>query len=137
VIDLTEMAEPVNSALADGTPCLVATAGGDGMPDIAYKGSTMVYDTEHLAFWERSIGQTLTNLTENPHACVLYRNPARGVAWRFYGAAELYREGETRDAVMARTVKAELDRDPERKGVAVVLRVDRVVVGRNVVQSRE
>ena len=38
---------------------------------------------------------------------------------------------------MERTVQAELDRDPERTGVAVLVRVNRIVAGRNVIQSRE
>ena len=137
MIDLTEMAEAVNTALAEGTTCLVATAARSGMPDIAFKGSTMVFDRDHLAFWERSKGQTLRNLEENPQACVLYRSPQRGVTWRFYGVAELHAAGETRDRVMERTVEAELSRDPERQGVAVIIRVDRVIAGRQVLQSRE
>lgn len=136
MIDLSEMAEPVNTAVAEGNVCLVATASREGMPDIAFKGSVMVYDNDHLAFWERSKGQTLSNLEENARACVLYRSRERGVAWRFYGAAELHRSGETRDRVMERTVEVELSRDPERTGVAVLIRVDRIVAGRNVIQSR-
>ena len=137
MINLDEMAEAVNSALAEGNTCLVASASLAGMPDIAFKGSVMVFDQDHLAFWERSKGQTLRNLDENPQACVLYRSPQRGVAWRFYGAAELHRDGPTRDQIMARTVEVELNRDPERSGVAVLIRVDRVIAGRNVLQSRD
>jgi predicted pyridoxine 5'-phosphate oxidase superfamily flavin-nucleotide-binding protein len=137
VIDLSDMAEAINSALAEGNACLVGTASAGGMPDIAFKGSVMVWDADHLAFWERSNGQTLRNLEENPHACVLYRSTTRGVAWRFYGGAAVHRSGEQRDAVMARTVQAELDRDPERQGAAILIRVDRIVAGRQVLQSRE
>ena len=137
MIDLTGMAEAVNSALAEGNTCLVGTASAAGMPDIAFKGSVMVFDADHLAFWERSKGQTLQNLQENPQTCVLYRSPQRGVAWRFYGVAELYWEGEAREQIMARTVEAELNRDPERQGVAVLIRVDRVMAGRQVLQERE
>lgn len=137
MIDLTEVAEPVNSALAEGNVCLVGTASPGGMPDIAFKGSVMVFDKDHLAFWERSKGQTLQNLTDNPQACVLYRSRERGVAWRFYGVAELHADNALRQQVMERTVQIELDRDPERTGVAVLLRVDRIVAGRNVLQSRE
>ncbi len=136
MINLDEMAEAVNSALAEGNACLIGTASGAGMPDIAFKGSMMVFDRDHLAFWERSHGQTLQNLGENPQACVIYRSPQRGVAWRFYGVTELHRDGPTREQVMARTVEVELNRDPERTGVAVLIRVDRVVAGRNVLQTR-
>jgi uncharacterized protein len=136
MIDLSDMAEAVNSALAEGNVCLVATASGAGMPDIAFKGSMMVWDADHLAFWERARGQTLRNLEENPQACVLYRSRERGVGWRFFGAALLHADGSLRDAVMARTVEVELNRDPERAGVAVLIRVDRVIAGRDVIQSR-
>jgi hypothetical protein len=137
MIDLNEMAEPVNSAITEGNVCLVGSASASGMPDIAFKGSMMVFDKDHLAFWERSHGETLHNLEANPQACVLYRSRERGVAWRFYGHAELHREGNLRQQVMDRTVEIELSRDPERAGVAVVIRVDRIVAGRQVIQSRE
>jgi hypothetical protein len=137
VIDLSEMAEPVNNALAENSPCLAATASPSGMPDIAFKGSVMVFDQDHLAFWERSHGETLHNLEKNPQACVLYRNRERGVAWRFYGVAELHRDGGLRRQIMERTIEAELNRDPERTGVAVLIRVDRVISGRQVIQERE
>jgi hypothetical protein len=97
----------------------------------------MVFDTDHLAFWERSKGQTLQNLQENPQACILYRSRERGVAWRFYGVAEIHADGAMRQQIMDRTVQAELDRDPERGGAGILVRVDRIVVGRNVIQSRE
>ncbi|MGH2584256.1 MAG: pyridoxamine 5'-phosphate oxidase family protein [Dehalococcoidia bacterium] len=137
MIDLSEMAEAVNSALAEGNVCLVGTASATGMPDIAFKGSVMVFDKDHLAFWERSKGQTLENVESNPQACVLYRSRERGVAWRFFGVAEVIAEGGLRQQVVERTVQAELDRDPERTGVAVLIRVDRIVAGRNVLQQRE
>jgi hypothetical protein len=68
---------------------------------------------------------------------VLYRNPVKRLAWRFFGVAKLYREGELRQQVMDRTIQLELDRDPERKGVAVIIRVDQVRVGTQIVQQRE
>jgi uncharacterized protein len=137
VIDLTEMADAVNSALAERTPCIVATADREGMPNMAFKGSVMVYDADHLAFWERSHGETARALEENPRACVLYRNPERGVNWRFYGVARLHRDDDVRADVMSRTVQAELDRDPERTGLAVLIRIDKVLAGRQVAQLRD
>ena len=38
----------------------------------------------------------------------------------------LLEEGPVRDQVMARVIKPELDKDPDRKGVAVVINVDKV-----------
>jgi uncharacterized protein len=135
MIDLSEMATYVDRAHEDGLTCLVATASRDGQPNLAFKGSVMVWDRDHLAFWERAHGETLSHLRENPRIAVVYRNKAAGKTWRFYGATELHDDGALREQVMARTVPAELERDPERKGVAVLIRVDRVI-GSGVDQRR-
>jgi hypothetical protein len=126
MIDLTEMAEFVDKSGPDGYVMLVATASKDGAPDISFKGSFMVWDKDHLAFWERAHGQTLANLEENPQAAVVYRNRDAGKAWRFWGTAELLRDGPVREGIMGRTFQPELDRDPERKGVAVLIKVNKV-----------
>jgi len=137
-IDLTGWEEAINNGLADGTPCLLATADDQGYPDIAFKGSMMVFDKDHLAWWERSLAEQIAQVEQNPHIVVLYRNPAKHQIphMRLYGDATLYRSGEMREKVMSRTVQRELDSDPERKGFAVVVQVNRVRVGRNTVQER-
>lgn len=128
MINLNEaMSQAIDNALVDRAPVLVATASGAGMPDLAYKGSVMVFDSEHLAWWERSLGTTLSNVRENGQACLYYRNPATRQSWKFFGVAEVHDEGALREQVMGRTIALELDKDPERKGVAVVVRVDRVI----------
>jgi len=138
MIRLTDqMRDMVNNALANGCPCILATAAADREPDVGFKGSTMVFDDESLAYWERTRRQHLKNLLENPRVVVLFRDPASRLNWRFHGVATVHQDGPVRDQVMARTVKAELDKDPERKGFAVVIRVDRVTnLGGEVLQSR-
>lgn len=126
MIDLSEMAEFVDNAAAQGVPALVATSGADGQPNLAFKGSLMVWDKDHLAFWERAKGDTLTDLQENPKIAAVYRNREAGKMWRFWGEVQLLESGALRDEIMGRTIQAELDRDPERTGVAVLIRIDRV-----------
>jgi predicted pyridoxine 5'-phosphate oxidase superfamily flavin-nucleotide-binding protein len=127
VIELTpEMRELIDNSAMQGAPMLVASASAEGVPDMAFKGSFMAWDGDHLAFWERVHGTTRRNIEENPHVCVLYRNAEKRLIWKFLGDAQVHTDDEVRDGVMARTIKGELDRDPERKGVAVVIRIDRV-----------
>ena len=135
MIDLTEMAELVDRSGPDGYTMLVATSSKTGAPDLAFKGSVMVWDKDHLAFWERAHGTTLANLEENPQAALVYRNRDAGKAWRFWGETTLLRDGEVREGIMGRTFQAELDRDPERKGVAVLVKVNKV--GGSTNQTRE
>ena len=82
MIEFTEeMKTAINTSFTDGLALLVGTASTAGMPDMAYKGSTMAFDGDHLAFWERSHGQTLRNLDENPQVCLIYRNPQTRLAF--------------------------------------------------------
>jgi hypothetical protein len=71
-------------------------------------------------------GETLAHLAQNPKIALVYRNRDAGKNWRFWGEATLLPDGEVREGIMGRTFQAELDRDPERKGIAVLIRVDRV-----------
>ena len=137
-IELTdEMRQAFSTALQDGAPVLIASASSSGVPDIAFKGSAMVWDADHVAFWERARGQTMRNLEENGHVCVMYANLAGRKFWKFFGVAEVYQEGDLRSAIMDRTVQFELDRDPERKGAAVLIRIDRVLQAGQVLMERE
>lgn len=121
-----DMRELINNGLRDGFACMVGTASRDGRPQISMKGSVLVYDQESLAYWERSKRSALANVGENPHVVILYRNTEKRINWRFYGTATVHADGPVRDDVMSRTVQAELDRDPERTGVAVVVRLDSI-----------
>ena len=132
-----QMRESVDNALANGCPCILATTSAKGEPDIGYKGSMMVFDDESLAYWERTQRQHLKNLLENPLVVVLFRDPKTRVNWRFHGAATVHEKGSVRDQVMARTVAAELEKDPERKGRAVIIRVNKVTnLAGEVLQTR-
>src|SRR6201995_798154 len=89
----------IRSAWEDGAPCLVATNGPNG-PNISVKGSMVVFDDDHLAYWERSKKQALANLGHDKRVCIMYANfkaQRDGVLdsgfLRFYGTAELHESG--------------------------------------------
>lgn len=132
-----EMARVLDNALVDRSPCLVATASVEGVPDVSYRGSMMVFDNEHLAFWERAKGETLNNLEQNPHVCVLYRNAETRQSWRFYGEAEVLKDGPLRAQIMERVNKFELAQDPERTGYAILIRVDRLRARNDTIMLRD
>mgnify|MGYP000909816669 CR=1 FL=1 len=140
MIDLSgDIEAAINSSFADQLIVLVATSSKAGVPDIAYKGSAMVFDSEHMAWWERAHGQTLRNVEENPNVCLLYRNPnpENRKMLKIFGVVELHRDGPVRQQIMDKTVEAELNRDPERKGVAVCIRVDKVISLGQVIMERD
>ena len=129
-----EMKAAFETSLTDGAPILFASASKAGMPDIAFKGSAMVFDGEHVAFWERALGTTFANLKENPGVCLLYRKER--LAWKMFGQAEVLTEGPVRQQIMDRTIALELDRDPERKGAAILIRIDKVLQAGQVLMER-
>ena len=123
MIEITEqMKELVDRNHADGWDCTIGTVDKDGQPQLSLKGSVMVYDSETLAYWERAKRTAL----ENPKITVLYNNMTDRIRWRFYGMAEVHESGFVREDVMSRTVDSELERDPERLGVAVLVRVNKI-----------
>ena len=127
VITLTqEMKDAVDNALADKAPCILATASPDGKPGIGLRGSMMAYDDSSLAYWERTFRRGSENVGANPYVVILYRNPQTRMSWKFFGRAEVHPDGAVRDDVMGKVVQPELDRDPDRKGVAVIVRLDRI-----------
>ncbi len=125
--------EHINSAFP-ANPCLVATVLPDGYAQVTPRGSVLVFDDEHLAIWERGKGTTNAQLKDGTKVTVFFRKPAlresgmlpKGGIVRFYGTAKIHKSGPTLDAVWDKVVQPEKDRDPEKKGWAVVVKLDRV-----------
>ena len=132
-----EMRQFIDNALANGMPCILATVSKDGQPNTSYRGSTMVFDDENLAYWDRGKRQSVQDIEESSKVCVMFRHPEKRIVWRFYGAATTHREGALREQVMARVVQPELDRDPQRQGAAIMIQVNKILaVGGEVLQER-
>jgi hypothetical protein len=113
--------------------CLVGTVQPGGYAQISPRGSTMVYDDEHLALWERGKGSTTAMLKAGHKVTVFFRKPAlreagvlpKGGIARFYGEAEVHTSGPAYEEVWRRLVQPEKDRDPDKKGFAVLIKVER------------
>ena len=121
-----ELRPRIDNALADRCPMFIATVSPDGEPQISMRGSVLVFDRETLAFWERGWRNSAANIQNGSKVVLFYRHPTERVNLRFYGTATMYREGAIRDNVMSRTVQGELDRDPDRTGAAVLVRLYRI-----------
>ena len=113
--------------------CLIATVLPNGFAQVSPRGSTMVFDEERLAVWERGKGSTSENLRDGAKVTVFFRKPSlrelgllpKGGIARFYGVAEIHTSGPAYEEVWRRLVQPEKDRDPEKRGHAVLIRVER------------
>ena len=124
--------EHINTAFPANV-VLVGSTLPSGYAQISPRGSTMVYDDEHLALWERGRGTTTANLRDGSKLTFFLRKgqlresgllPKGGVA-RFFGVAAIHKSGAIYDEVWRRLIQPEKDRDPQKKGFAVLIKVER------------
>lgn len=128
----TVLHEHINTAFPANV-CLLASVLPSGFAQVTPRGGTMVYDDEHIGLWERGSGSTAENMTDGSKLTIYFRKPSlredgtlpRGGIARFYGTAKIYRSGPVYEEVWRRLVQPEKDRDPEKKGYAVLITVER------------
>ena len=123
----------IRNAWDDGYPCLMASTGREG-PNITPKGSMIVFDDEHLAYWERSKRAVLDNLGLDARVCVMYANfkaQRDGVLesgfLRFFGSVVLHEQGPVRDAIFAKLVPREQTHVGADAGIGVLIKIEKAI----------
>ena len=98
---MAKLTEEAKQLITELYPGIIATAGKDGMPNVAAKGSFRVVDDEHVAFADMASPRTVANLRENPQisAMVFNNQPRKGC--RIWGKAEILDSGDLFNAISA------------------------------------
>ncbi len=125
--------QPHINAAFPANVCLVGTVLPNGFAQVTPRGSTMVYDDEHIGLWERGSGSTAENMTDGTKVTVYFRNPKlreegilpRGGIARLYGTARICKSGAEYEEVWRRLIAPEKERDPDKKGYAVLVKIER------------
>ena len=113
--------------------CLVASCLTDGYAQVTPRGSVQVYDDDHISIWERGSGSTNAAVHDGSKLTIFYFNyeqvgtgqlPIAGIA-RLYGTAEVHKSGAVYDKVWERLIPPEKERDPDKKGFAVLVKIER------------
>lgn len=138
-----EIREAIASALESGNFVTVAYIGDDGWPHLSHRGSTQVFGPQQLAIWVRKRDDGLAKaIGTRPEITLFYVDLAeRGVVYTFYGRGVVSNDPAVNDQVWAATPQGEQAQDPDRRGVALIIELDRVVAQgmrpeRNFVMSR-
>ncbi|HEV2365262.1 MAG TPA: pyridoxamine 5'-phosphate oxidase family protein [Caulobacteraceae bacterium] len=121
-----EIKELVNGALMGGHPMVIGVVGPQGRPRLSFRGSIQAFSDDALGFWARNReGSTVKAIAANPHVALMLRVPSGPVVLQFAGRARLasVEEGEQ---VFAAAPEVERRADPEKKGVGVIIELDRV-----------
>ncbi|MCK9919677.1 pyridoxamine 5'-phosphate oxidase family protein [Microbacteriaceae bacterium K1510] len=126
----------IRNAWDDGYPCLVATTGALG-PNIAPKGSMVVYDDNHLAWWERSKKGALENLHHDPRVCIMYSNfkaQRDGLLEsgfiRFFGKVELIESGPVHEKIFSLLLPREQTHVGADTGIAALVKIEKALDAR-------
>ena len=102
----------------------VATVCPDGTPNLSPKGTTAVWDDDHLMFADIRSPQSVRNVAHNPSVEINVVDPLARKGYRFKGRAEVHRSGDAfqrglqiyRNAGVVSEIRA-----------VVVIRVDRAL----------
>ena len=102
----------------------VASVCPDGTPNLSPKGTTAVWDDDHLVFLDIASPGTVTNIEAgNPVVEVNVVDPIRRKGYRFKGRAEVHRDGRRFDEIL-RWYATERGSDTSRVKSVVLLRVE-------------
>ena len=139
---MTKIPQKISPVIDSAFPhhtCLIGTVLRNGFAQITPRGSTQVYDAEHISLWERGRGSTAALMNDGTNVTVFYFNleakdvlPIGGIA-RLYGTATIHKSGPVYEKVWERLIEPEKKSDPEKKGYAVLIKIDRAedLLGQN------
>lgn len=79
----------------------VATVCPDGTPNLSPKGTTTVWDDDHLVFADIRSPNTVANLRDNPMVEINVVDPILRKGYRFKGPAQVLTEGDLYAQILA------------------------------------
>jgi Pyridoxamine 5'-phosphate oxidase len=120
-----EIKDLVNNGLASGNPLLLAVVTPDNKPVLSFRGSTQVYSDDQLGLWIRNTaGGTIEAIRQNPNVAMMYRS-ATTPFLQFQGRAHIATDAAERNRVFENSPEREQKSDPERKGNAIIIDLDK------------
>lgn len=119
----------IDEALPTGHVCLVGSVLPNGYAQISPRGSAQVFDDNTISLWERGRGTTTDNTHDGSKFTIYYMNRdlrEQGMMIvRLYGTAEVHTSGPAYEKVWERLIEGERRGDPDKKGHAVLIRIER------------
>jgi predicted pyridoxine 5'-phosphate oxidase superfamily flavin-nucleotide-binding protein len=121
-----EISALVSGAFETGNVLLLAAVSSDGKPLLSFRGSTAVFGDSQLSFWARNaVGETIVAIRQNPHVALMYRSQSVPLL-QFIGRARISDNVNEQDRAFNLAHEKEREKDPERKGLAVIVDLDEV-----------
>lgn len=119
-----DVKERLAGAIESGNVLTAAYVEASGRPHVSFYGSTHVHGSDQLAIWVRKAdSELLKTLPDKPHMAFLYGDVANRVYYTFEGRGRVSQSD--RDRVYDEMHPIERRFDAEKKGVAVIIDLDR------------
>ena len=116
----------IAGAFDSGNVLVLAAVSEDHRPLLSFRGSTAVFDDERLSFWVRNNqGGTIEAIRHNSQVAMMYRSSTVPML-QFSGRARIVESQSDRGRVFELSPQKEQAQDPERKGVAVIVELDKI-----------
>jgi predicted pyridoxine 5'-phosphate oxidase superfamily flavin-nucleotide-binding protein len=103
-----------------------ATVCPDGTPNLSPKGTTTVWEDDHLVFADIRSPRTLSNLRENPAIELNVVDPIVRKGYRFKGVGSVVKDGPLYDEILA-FYERQMPAVAERIESIVLVRVERAL----------
>jgi hypothetical protein len=124
-----EIKDAIDNAFGARRPMVIAYVDEHGAPQLSYRGTTQAFSDAQLAIWARNPeGRILESIAKNPAVSLLYgyfEENDRGFMI-FRGRARRDDSEAVRKQIYERAHAFEQQKDPDRRGVAIVIDLDRV-----------
>jgi predicted pyridoxine 5'-phosphate oxidase superfamily flavin-nucleotide-binding protein len=105
----------------------MATVCPDGTPNLSPKGTTAVWDDDHLVFADLRSPNTVRNLKANPAIEINIVDPLVRKGYRFKGTAAVYTEGDVLERALGLYVSLGLSDYRDRIRSVVLVKVERAL----------
>jgi hypothetical protein len=106
---------------------MIAYSDGDGEIHLSYRGTIQAYSDNQLALWARDPeGGLPRRIAARPKVTLFYHDPKTRTTYTFYGRARIADDPDTRTAVFGNSPARERQMDFRRRGVAIVVDLDKL-----------
>jgi len=127
VVAAVSRRRPINGALDNKTPILIAYSDDGSDIHLSFRGSVQAYRDDALALWARDPdGGLPRNIAARPQVTLFYHDPASRTTYSFYGRARVEAEAAARAEIFAHSNPREQQADFRQRGVAIVVDLDKV-----------
>lgn len=119
----------LDAAVMSGKPVVASYVDEAGKPHISFRGTVQRFSDTELAMWARDPQAGLPKaILANPHLALIYGdfNPDTRAFLTFTGRGRIESDEDVRRKVFDGSPELERNRDPERKGVVIVVELDEV-----------